>query len=444
LRQRLLSGALQLDASEVRRRGAGGLLGVVLEADAVESLAVGGGMLALVAGVELLLAAFVLRSGAQSGTALGALTACLAITAVLASRYYAQRQRWTHARLTMTEELVAGIVGNRTRLAQEREPRWHVREDAALTDYLSASRRLDRLHAALTALVPRGFLLAGVVSLAPSFVEGSATATDLAISVGGLLLAFRALRTLVTGLTDLVGAAVAWEQVRPLQQAAVHDQPISTAALGARPDEAPQAPALLDAHRISFTHARRASPALRECSLAIRRGDRVLLEGPSGAGKSTLGSLLAGLLEPSSGLLLLGGLDRRTLGLNGWRQRVVSAPQFQENHVIAASFAFNLLMGRRWPPRAGDLEEAEAVCRELGLGPLLNRMPAGVMQLVGDTGWQLSHGERSRLFIARTLLQPTDVIILDESFAALDPETLRDALHCALERSPTLVVIAHP
>jgi ATP-binding cassette, subfamily B, bacterial len=147
---------------------------------------------------------------------------------------------------------------------------------------------------------------------------------------------------------------------------------------------------------------------------------------------------------PESGLLLLGGLDRQTLGAEGWRRRVVAAPQFHENHVLTETFAFNLLMGRRWPPQPADVEAAERICRELGLDDLLSRMPAGLLQLVGETGWQLSHGERSRLYMARALLQDADVIVLDESFAALDPETLRQALRCVLERAPTLLVVAHP
>ena len=84
------------------------------------------------------------------------------------------------------------------------------------------------------------------------------------------------------------------------------------------------------------------------------------------------------------------------------------------------------------------------ICRDLGLGPLLDRMPGGLMQMVGETGWQLSHGEQSRLFIARALLQRAELIVLDESFAALDPETLSLSLKCVLARAPTLVVIAHP
>ena len=84
------------------------------------------------------------------------------------------------------------------------------------------------------------------------------------------------------------------------------------------------------------------------------------------------------------------------------------------------------------------------VCRELGLGPLIDRMPSGLLQIVGETGWQLSHGEKSRLFMARALLQDADIVILDESFAALDPETLQQAMDCALKRADTLVLVAHP
>ena len=90
------------------------------------------------------------------------------------------------------------------------------------------------------------------------------------------------------------------------------------------------------------------------------------------------------------------------------------------------------------------MNEADVICRELGLGPLLQRMPAGLMQMVGETGWQLSHGERSRVFMARALLQGGDLIVLDESFAALDPENLRQALECVVKRARTLLVVAHP
>jgi ATP-binding cassette subfamily B protein len=63
--------------------------------------------------------------------------------------------------------------------------------------------------------------------------------------------------------------------------------------------------------------------------------------------------------------------------------------------------------------------------------------------MVGETGWQLSHGERSRLYIARTLIQNTGLVILDESFAALDPENLQRAVECVVRRARSLLVIAH-
>ena len=193
-----------------------------------------------------------------------------------------------------------------------------------------------------------------------------------------------------------------------------------------------------------FRYRDRGEPVLRGCNLNIGAGDKLVLEGPSGGGKSTLAALIAGLRQPESGLLLASGLDRHTLGSSGWRRVVAFAPQFHENHVLTGTFAFNLLLGRQRLLTPQDFEEAETVCGELGLGELLKRMPAGLLQLVGETGWQLSHGERSRLFIARALLQEADLVILDESFAALDPENLRLALECVAKRARAVLAIAHP
>ena len=103
-------------------------------------------------------------------------------------------------------------------------------------------------------------------------------------------------------------------------------------------------------------------------------------------------------------------------------------------------------MSWNWGTRTtrDDLQRATAVCEELGLGPLLERMPLGLHQQVGESGWQLSHGERSRIYAARALLQDPDVTILDESFAALDPETAGQCVNHMIDRARTFVMIAHP
>jgi ATP-binding cassette, subfamily B, bacterial len=127
--------------------------------------------------------------------------------------------------------------------------------------------------------------------------------------------------------------------------------------------------------------------------------------------------------------------------LDCWSKMVIST--FRTLPVAAPS-AFNLPMGPPLAPHPEDLVAAETRCRALDLGPLLDRMPGRLWQMIGETGWQRSHGERSRLYIARALLQRATVLILDESFAALAPATLHRVQQCVLAHAPTLLGIAHP
>jgi ABC-type multidrug transport system fused ATPase/permease subunit len=74
----------------------------------------------------------------------------------------------------------------------------------------------------------------------------------------------------------------------------------------------------------------------------------------------------------------------------------------------------------------------------------LARLPGGMFQMVGETGWRLSHGEKSRLYLARALLQRAEPVTLDESFSALDPQTLQQSMEFVLRHAPTLLEIVHP
>ena len=447
LKRRLLYGVLRLEPEEVRHQGAGQFFGRVLESQAVESLALGGGFLALVAGVELIMAAVVLGKGAGGTLHVLLFLGWVALALLLNWWSFSYRQRWTEARLGLTHDLVERMVGHRTRLAQEPREHWHDGEDQALERYFALSRETDGI-ALVQTLVPGGWLIVGLLGLTPAFVSGSGSPAALAVSLGGILLASRTLGKLALSLSYFMGAAIAWKQVALFFHAGARPEvsgpPAYALALGPRSPEAENGQPVLDACDLIFRYHERGEPVLRGGNLRVCAGDRILLEGPSGGGKSTLASLLTGLRLPQSGQLLLQGLDWQTLGSEGWRRRVAGAPQFHENHVFSDTFAFNLLMGRRWPAQPEDLQQAETLCRALGLGDLLDRMPAGLLQRVGETGWQLSHGERSRLYIARALLQDADLVVFDESFAALDPETLDQVLRCVLDRASTVLVIAHP
>jgi ATP-binding cassette subfamily B protein len=414
----------------------------VLESEAVEALALSGGFLALVALIEIVVAIFVLASGAGGLLQAALLLLWLLAAAGIAWRYFQRSRDWTDVRLRMTHDLVESMAGHRTRLAQLAADRWHDGEDEALEQYLKSSVAMDRSTATLIALVPRGWLVVGLLGLTPAFVAGSPSPARIAIAVGGILLAYGAWQRLAAGAWQLAGAAVAWQRTSVLFRAATrHELPGS---LDRPLDIAPANSTLVvEAHDLVYRYSARTEPVLRGASVEISRNGRLVLEGGSGGGKSTLVSLLTGVREPESGRILVDGFDRATLGAAEWRRRLAAAPQFHENHVLAETFAFNLFLGRPTVLMPADFEEAQAICGELGLGDLLQRMPAGMLQMVGETGWQLSHGERSRLYIARALLQDAELVVLDESFAALDPENLKRAVECVVKRARSLLVIAH-
>ena len=435
LKRRLLAGAMSLAPEEMRHCGIGSFLGQALEAEALESLALSGGIAGLLATIEIGVAAFVL------GRLAILLLLWFALTTLLTWRFLRTYQRWTDTRMNLTQDLVESMVGHRTRLAQQPKHDWHTAEDQALDGYLAVSRRVDNCGTWLIGVVPRGWLLVALAGLAPSIIVAKAATTETAILLGGILLAYTAFHRMAASFVEIAGCWVAWTRIAPLFRAAARPEMLGEIATV---KEGRPAEKLIEADRLSFRYRSEGNPVLQSCSLAIRRGDRILLEGPSGGGKTTFASLLSGVRQPQSGLLLVNGLDRQTLGSERWRHSVAAAPQFHENHILTETLAFNLLMGRRWPPTASDMQEAESVCRELGLGDLLDKMPSGLLQMVGEGGWQLSHGERSRVYIARALLQNADLVILDESFAALDPENLETALQCTLRRAETAMVIAHP
>jgi ATP-binding cassette subfamily B protein len=441
LRQRLFSGTLNLSSDDIQTKGAGQFLGWVIDSEAIEEailIETPGTIRAL---VELLIALLLLFSSIP--LAAFSLLGWLAFTGGMSWRFLQHERRWKAHYTDMTNELVEKMIGHQTRLVQEKQRLWHEDEDRVLAHYESLSKKRDQFEAWLVAFTPYGWLVLGLVAISYQFIS-QPEAVTLAISTLAILTAFQALKDLSLKLRGLVRAVTSYQQIKPILQATkrtTDQKPTQSLPLKKKKVAGK---VILDGRQLTFRYQPHHKPILQKCHLRIAEGDRLLLEGPSGGGKSTLAALLAGLRQPNSGMLLLHGLDWHTIGSESWHQRIVYAPQFHENHILSGTLAFNLLMGRRWPASAEDLADAEAICRDLALGILLDKMPLGLQQPVGETGWHLSHGERSRIYIARALLQQADLVILDESFGALDPQNMEIALRTVLKRAPTLLVIAHP
>jgi ATP-binding cassette subfamily B protein len=188
-----------------------------------------------------------------------------------------------------------------------------------------------------------------------------------------------------------------------------------------------------------FYPSRPATPALDHLSLAVRPGEVVALVGPSGAGKTTVFQLLLRFYDPSSGRILLDGVDLREVDPREARRRV--AVVSQDPVIFAASVLENVRYGR---PEAGDDEVREALVQAYALD-FADRLPEGLNTSLGERGVKLSGGQRQRIAIARAILADRAILLLDEATSALDAESEK-AVQLALDKlmhGRTTLVIAH-
>ncbi len=169
-------------------------------------------------------------------------------------------------------------------------------------------------------------------------------------------------------------------------------------------------------------------PVLAGVSLHVPEGKTVALVGRTGAGKSTLVQLLLRLDEPPPGTIFVGGRDVTALPLPVLRRNVAVVPQ--ETFLFSDTLAGNVAFG---DPRASR-EAIEGVVAAAGLAPDVAHFPRGLDTVVGERGITLSGGQKQRTALARALLSPAPVLILDDAFSSVDTETeakilsgLRDA-----------------
>ncbi|MAR08199.1 MAG: long-chain fatty acid--CoA ligase [Cyanobium sp. NAT70] len=243
---------------------------------------------------------------------------------------------------------------------------------------------------------------------------------------------FDPLRQLAERFTQIQGGLTAIERIgelleQPLEIVDSPDAiPLSAAGLGEVVFE-----------NVSFCY-RPDEPILNDLSFRIAPGEHVALVGPTGSGKTTVIRLLCRLYEPQQGRILLDGIDIRSIPIADLRRQL--GVVLQDTFLFSGNVSDNLRLNN------GVSEgQVEQVCHELGLDPLLGRLPQGLRTELRERGGNLSSGERQLLAVARVAIRNPTVLVMDEATAFMDPAT-EATLQRDLERllqKRTAVVIAH-
>lgn len=435
----ILYGLFALEDHQVRAEGAGKSLTRSLESSELISVLVVLGVRAVSAVATCVVVAALLPLAPSSGALLLSFLLMIIVMVFSGFQLWKASESRVDGRLEQTHHLFDIMAGFRTLIAQG-TPWSYEEEDRDLGRYTTS---VDRQHGRTPSLLtfpPYLWLLLSMSILALAASGGEVELVDVVFGGGLSIAGFHAAMSLSLAVAQALPLFASSRRVAEIVQAARRPTPRSSPLLNRAGDnEAP----IVSMRGVGFSYSQQRAPVLQDVSWDIRSGDRFLLRGVSGSGKSTLVSLLSGLREPSTGLMFVNGFDTKSLGVSSLQRVVALAPQFHENLILDQSMLFNLCVGRRWPPTAEDMDLIEQICEELGLQELVDRMPQGLGQLVGEGGWRLSHGEKSRIFLARTLMQECPVVVLDESFAALDPQTLEMCIDAVLRRTEALVVIEH-
>ena len=152
-------------------------------------------------------------------------------------------------------------------------------------------------------------------------------------------------------------------------------------------------------------------------NLVVKRGQTIALVGPSGGGKSTIVSLLSRFYEPTSGSLLIDGVDYRERSLD-WIQDQLGIV-LQTPHLFNGTVRENIRYGRL---EASD-EEIDAVASIVNAKEFIAKLEDGYDTIIGEGGARLSTGERQLISFARALIADPQIFIVDEATSSIDTET---------------------
>ena len=193
----------------------------------------------------------------------------------------------------------------------------------------------------------------------------------------------------------------------------------------------------LSARGISFRYSDNEPRVIADFDLDVAPGECVAIAGPSGAGKTTLLKILAGLLRPTAGTVLIDDVPLQAIGLEAYRAQIGCV--LQDDRLFAGSIAENIAGFSPSP----DRELVQQVARFAAIHEEIVRMPMGYETLVGDMGSSLSGGQMQRIVLARALYRAPRILLLDEATSHLDEENER-GINEAIRRLPiSRVIVAH-
>ena len=193
----------------------------------------------------------------------------------------------------------------------------------------------------------------------------------------------------------------------------------------------------IEIRNLTFRYAASEPNVLSGLNLSIPAGQCIAVTGPSGCGKTTLMKLLLGLLEPTEGEILIGGIKLGSLGLTNYRQLLGTV--MQEDTLFAGSIADNISFFSPAP----NQQQVQACAHLAAVHAEIAAMPMAFNTLVGDIGSGLSGGQKQRILLARALYKNPKLLVLDEATSHLDVWN-EQAVNAAIQSIQlTRVIVAH-
>jgi ATP-binding cassette subfamily B protein RaxB len=193
----------------------------------------------------------------------------------------------------------------------------------------------------------------------------------------------------------------------------------------------------IEVRNVSFQYMDGEPLVLRDVSMKIEAGESVAIVGPSGSGKSTLANVILGVLAPTEGEVLVGGVSMREAGVGALRRMIGTV--MQDDVLLAGSIGDNISF---FDPQ-GDRNRIEACARLASIHDDIMAMPMQYDTLVGDMGTVLSGGQKQRVLLARALYKKPSILVLDEATSALDVEREAEVNQAIRDMKITRIIIAH-